>query len=41
MKPWTVVHGFQPENEKFDFSKKMIASEKASQEEQNGAISAS
>ena len=37
MKPWTIVHGFRPENEKFDFGKKTISSERASQEEQNGA----
>ena len=37
MKLWTIVHGFRPENENFDFGKKMIASERAFQEEQNGA----
>ena len=36
-KPWTIVHGFRPENENFEFGKKMISSERASQEEQNGA----
>ena len=37
IKPWTIVHGLGPENENFDFGKKMISSERASQEEQNGA----
>ena len=37
MKPWTIVHGFWPENEKFEFGKKRIPSERASQEHQNGA----
>ena len=37
MKPWTIVYGFWPENENFDFSKKMISLERAFQKEQNGA----
>ena len=39
IKPWTrpIVHGFRPENEKFDFGIKMHSSERISQEEQNGA----
>ena len=37
IKPWTIVHGFRPENENFDFGKQMISSQRASQEEQNGA----
>ena len=37
IKPWTIVHGFRPENENFDFGKKMIASERESQQEQNDA----
>ena len=32
-----IVHGFWPESENFDFGKKRISSERASQEEQNGA----
>ena len=35
IKPWTIVHGFWPENENFDLGKKMISLEWASQEEQN------
>ena len=35
IKPWTIVHGFRPENENFDIGKKMISLERASQEEQN------
>ena len=34
--PYYIVHGFRPENENFDFGKKRISSERASQEEQNG-----
>ena len=37
IKPWTIVHGFWPETEKFDIGQKRIPSERASQEEQNGA----
>ena len=36
IKPWTIVHGFRPENENFDFGKKMNAPARASLEEQNG-----
>ena len=36
-KPWTIVHGFRPKSENFDFGKKIIPSEGASKEEQNGA----
>ena len=32
----TIVHGFWPETEKFDFGKKRIPPERAPQEEQNG-----
>ena len=31
------VHGFWPKSDNFDFGKKMIPYERASQEEQNGA----
>ena len=38
IKPWVIVHGFWPKSEKFDSGKKKrIPSERASQEEQNGA----
>ena len=33
----TLVHGFGPKSENFDFGKKRIPYERASQEEQNGA----
>ena len=33
----TIVHGFWPKSENFDFGKKRIPSERASLEEQNGA----
>ena len=33
----TIVHGFRPKSENFDFGKKTISSERASQKEQNGA----
>ena len=32
-----IVRGFRPETEKFDFGKKMVSSERASQEEQSDA----
>ena len=32
-----IVHGFRPKSENLDFGKKIISSERASQEEQNGA----
>ena len=37
MKPWAIVHGFRPKTENFDFGKKMVAYERATQEQQNGA----
>ena len=33
-KPWTIVHGFRPEIENFDFHQKMNSLERASQEKQ-------
>ena len=33
----TIVHGFRPESENFEFGKKRIPSERASQEDKNGA----
>ena len=35
--PYSYVHGFWPKSENFDFGKKRLPTERASQEEQNGA----
>ena len=35
--PWTIVHGFWPENKNFEFGGKRILLERASQEKHNGA----